>query len=294
MKTIIVLFALFYGSFAQQKCGVPVVKPDTTSNIIGGKAVKPYSWPWQMALHRGGSLTCGGSLLSKNWVITAAHCVEQNPTPSQYTVKLGVFNQTLNNEPGEVVVGVSEIHIHPKYVGIVNNKPPVYDTALLKLAKPVEFTDHIVPVCIPTQSEALPAAGTALWFTGWGRTENSISSGVATSLQQVSMPLATPQACEAFTKPGWVEEVMFCAGFDQPGKLTCNGDSGGPVVQLRNGQYILLGLTDFGKGSLLKPCSSNLGGYARTSAFVDFIKQYVTDLPEQPAKPLVEEQFYYF
>jgi secreted trypsin-like serine protease len=293
MKTFIVLFAVFYGAIAQQ-CGVPKVKPDTTSNIIGGKDAVPYSWPWQMALHRTqtNSLTCGGSILSNNWVITAAHCVVDNPAPAQYRVKLGVFNQTVNNEPGEVVVDVSEVHVHPKYVGIVNNKPPVYDVALLKLKTPVAFTDHIIPVCIPKQSEALPAAGTPLWFTGWGRTENSISSGVATKLQQVSMPLASPEACANFTAPGWVEEVMFCAGFDQPGKLTCNGDSGGPVVQLRNNQYILLGLTDFGKGSLFKPCSSNLGGYARTSAFVDFIKQYVTDLPAQPT--VAEEQFYYF
>jgi len=171
--------------------------------------------------------------------------------------------------------------------------PPIYDTALLKLASPVQFTDHILPVCIPKQAEALPAAATPLWFTGWGRTVNSNTAGVATKLQQVSLPLASTPACSAFASPGFDENVMFCAGFEQPGKSTCNGDSGGPVVELRNGQYILLGLTDFGKGTLTRPCSSNLGGYARTSAFVDFIQQYVTDLPTQPAPAVEEEHFHY-
>jgi len=292
MKTFIVLL-LAAAALAQQKCGVPVVQPDTTTNIIGGKDAIPYSWPWQMALHRQGSLTCGGSLLSNNWVITAAHCVVQDPTPSNYQVKLGVFNQTVNNEAGEAVLDVSEVQVHPKYVGIVDNKPPVYDVALLKLKTPVTFTDHIIPVCIPKQDEPLPAAGTSLSFTGWGRTENSIFAGVSDLLQQVNMPLASDAACGEFTSPGYVPEVMFCAGFDQPGKLTCSGDSGGPVVEKRNGQYVLLGLTDFGKGNILRPCSSNLGGYARVSAFVtDFINKHVTDLPAQPAQ--VGEQFYFF
>jgi len=293
MKIVILLsvVALAFGA-GPYKCGTPVVQPDTTSNIIGGKDVIPYSWPWQMALFNGASLSCGGSLISPQWVITAAHCVVQNPSPSAYSVKLGVFEQTSSTENGEVVSQVSEVQIHPKYRGIVNNQAPIYDTALLKLANPVEFTDHIIPVCLPKQGQALPTAGTSLTFTGWGRTENSIFSGVATKLQQVNMPLVATDKCAEFVGESWDENIIYCGGFEEPGKATCNGDSGGPSVHLTNGQYTLLGLTDFGKGNILKPCSSAYGGYARVSGFVDWIEEHVKDLPTPQAAP--QSQFFYF
>uniref|UniRef100_A0A668UM06 Peptidase S1 domain-containing protein n=1 Tax=Oreochromis aureus TaxID=47969 RepID=A0A668UM06_OREAU len=45
------------------------------SKIIGGEAAAPGSWPWQSSLSNNGSFSCGGSLITDQWVLTAAHCI---------------------------------------------------------------------------------------------------------------------------------------------------------------------------------------------------------------------------
>jgi len=264
-------------------CGLPTVRPDLTTNIVGGKDVIPYSWPWQVALFKliPGSATtsyqfCGGSLISNQWIVTAGHCFFQDDQNlRQYSVKLGVFNKTRDDEIGEQVVGLSEIHVHPQY----NPNTVEYDVTLLKLSQPVQFTDHISPVCLPaTQNEAVPNANTDLFVTGWGRT--TAGGPASATLKQVTIPLVSTQQCKAAWNPGMIKEnVMFCGGFQQGGKSPCNGDSGGPVVvqdPANNGAWKLLGITSWGPQFCAAP--KLYAVFSRVSAYVNFIRQYATDL----------------
>jgi secreted trypsin-like serine protease len=43
------------------------------ARIVGGQEAAVGEWPWQILL--GPNFTCGGSILSSRWVVTAAHCV---------------------------------------------------------------------------------------------------------------------------------------------------------------------------------------------------------------------------
>jgi len=270
--------------FSNRTCGVPAIKPDTSTNIVGGKEAIPYSWPWQVFVDKKlfiGHLLCGGTLISNQWVLTAGHCVKSifgTGKPDQFTVKLGVFNNERNDEPGEQVLRISEVRVHPKFSGSIFD--PRYDVALLKLEKAVEFDDHISPVCLPAALNAdLPAAGTATFVTGWGNTEAEapILTGVHT-LQQVSIPIVSMEKCK-IAYPGAIsEDLMFCAGPEEGGKGSCRGDSGGPIAfqdPANDGKWTQIGIVSFGKG-----CAQPglYGVNSRISGFIDFIQEYVKDL----------------
>jgi len=275
---------------AQRRCGIPSIKPDTSTNVVGGKDVIPYSWPWQISLLMAGNHRCGGALITNEWVMTAAHCVDQR-YPQVYKIRLGVFYNSLDmattpstpnensqvGEDGEIISKVIEIHSHPNYdPGLTN------DIALLKLANPVKVTDHISPVCLPTtQDEELPTAGTNLFSTGWGRVSAvEDERELSRTLKQVLLPLMSTEKCKERNaeNPKFDEKVHLCAGFDQGGKGICHGDSGGPAVfQTEDGTWKQIGITSFvQKGTCASPSGS---GYTKVSAMMDFVKQYVKDLP---------------
>jgi len=261
----------------QRQCGVPAIKPDTSTNIIGGKDAIPYSWPWQVSLFMHGGFMCGGTLITNQWVITAAHCVAFDKNPEAYTVKLGVFNNSRIDEDGEIISDVTEVNSHPDF----DISKIINDVALIKLTDPVKFTDHISPVCLPTsQDEELPRAGTNLFTTGWGRVNNRTDTWeLSDNLKQVALPLMSTEQCKArnAVNPIFDEKIQICAGFDQGGKGICQGDIGGPAMfQTEDGSWKQVGIISYMQQF---KCASPTSAYTKISAMMDFIKQYVKDLP---------------
>jgi len=214
MKLIILALSavLCFGSPAPSSvpnCGNPAIKPDISTNIVGGKDAIPYSWPWHVSLHRDSKSIsyCGGALISNQWVLTSASCLFNGISE----IRLGLYNQAKRDEDGEQVLSVSETHLHPKYrKGVFD-----YNFALLKLSSPVQFTDHISPICLPNQDEELPAAGTDLFVTGWGLTDGSVKDSYSQTLKQVNVPVVSNAVCKSAmsgSSPSFKESNMFCAG----------------------------------------------------------------------------------
>jgi len=242
-----------------------------TPKIVNGDIADYGEWPWQVSLRQWRTATyihkCGCALLSENWAITAAHCVE-NVSPDDLLLRMGEYDLGSTDEPqGHVDRKVQIVASHPKF----DPKTFEYDLALLRFYEPVEFKPNVIPICIPDEDEEL--VGETAWVTGWGRLYEE--GPLPSVLQEVSLPIITNNECEGmYRKAGYIEHIpsiFICAGYSSGGKDSCEGDSGGPmVVQREDDRFMLSGIISWGIGCAEE---NQPGVYTRISEFRDWINQ---------------------
>ncbi|KQL08854.1 kallikrein-8-like protein [Amazona aestiva] len=133
-----------------------VVVGDT--RVVGGMDCEPHSQPWQVAILDMYKLYCGGVLVDKEWVVTAAHCT----TPGITSVHMGKHN-LYTRERGEVQKMVQKMVAHPNYDPTTKDN----DIMMMKLLTPVTVTDRIKPISV---ASCLPQPGTTCTTSGWGAT----------------------------------------------------------------------------------------------------------------------------
>ncbi|KAM9513273.1 LOW QUALITY PROTEIN: chymotrypsin-like protease CTRL-1 [Salvelinus alpinus] len=215
-------------------CGVPSIPPQVSGlKIVNGQNAVSGSWPWQVSLQdASGFHFCGGSLISQNWVVTAAHC---RVTPGRHHVILGEHDRQSNAEPIQVK-SISRAITHPYY----NSQNFNNDVTLLKLSSPVQITARVSPVCLATSSTSFPS-GTRCVTTGWGKTGTTSSPRI---LQQVALPLLSPAQCKQYWGQNRITDAMICAGAS--GVSSCQGDSGGPLVCQSSGVWFQVGIVSWG------------------------------------------------
>ncbi|XP_028831174.1 vitamin K-dependent protein C [Denticeps clupeoides] len=232
--------------------------------LMGGEKGLKGESPWQvLVLNANGRFHCGGVLIDKNWVLTAAHCLENS---RRFSVRLGDYER-LTRENSEVVLLVSKAIAHPDYDPVTVDN----DIALLRLSSPAPFTQYILPACLPSPNLAegvLHLNGTSTIVTGWGK-DNETAVRYSSALHYIWIPLVDRATCASLMTNN-VSSNVLCAGVVGRQVDACEGDSGGPMMVKYRDTWFLIGLVSWGEGCGQK---NKVGIYTKVSNYRDWIDQ---------------------
>merc|ERR1739838_161768 len=185
------------------------------TKIVGGHEAAENEWPWQVALFIDDAWFCGGSIISDEYVMTAAHCADG---ASYFNILAGAHDVRADSEPHRVEITSYEGFTHPNWdPNTLEN-----DIALVRLPEKIQFNDYIRPACLPpTEDESNGYVGDLTTPVGWGKNADS-AGGITPKLQMVEdLPVIDNPTCNT------VYGIMCIDSSD--GKGVCNGDSGGSL-----------------------------------------------------------------
>lgn len=264
--------------------------------VYGGAEVEEGSAPWAVALVSSNVSNayyghfCGGTLIAKQWVLTAAHCTIYN-NEAMTAEEIDVVAGTIKLHQSDLVptvdggsssykrTQVTEIIRHPSY-----DRTTAYaDLALLKLSGSFE-NENYVPVAglltdeLLRQWPSLLASGSEATVYGWGATEDHYRSN---SLKGAIVPLVDNQTCQtSYDDEGYVvANGTLCAGYATGGQDACTGDSGGPLMvpnplSTGNGptSYVQIGIVSWGEGCAE---AESYGVYTSVLDYIDWIESEI-------------------
>uniref|UniRef100_A0A182NIV2 Peptidase S1 domain-containing protein n=1 Tax=Anopheles dirus TaxID=7168 RepID=A0A182NIV2_9DIPT len=235
--------------------------------IVNGTDADIRDYPFMVSLRGStGSHSCGASILSELWVMTAAHCVSAT-TPFLQTIQVG--RTDISRDKDDSVYAIAEVISHPGYD---SRNSHLNDIALLKLARPLEFGVSVYPVRLPQPlfevEDDLDDLGVTL--IGWGLTATGGSA--PTTLQRVDYYVVPNEECDSL-HTSTIYPSHICAAIPGGGKGQCSGDSGGPL--LHHGTQV--GIVSWS----VKPCAvaPYPGVLTKVSHHLEFIREHTEILP---------------
>ncbi|XP_028363405.1 granzyme B(G,H)-like [Phyllostomus discolor] len=235
--------------------------------IIGGHEAKPHSRPYMASLNIQGEqkMRCGGVLVKKNLVLTAAHCNGRS-----INVTLGAHNLQ-KPEKTQQVIRVKRAVPHPDY----NAKDISNDIMLLQLEKNVKRTDAVKSLDLPRGRNRL-CPGQKCTVAGWGKV--APQGRLSDTLQEVQLTVQKDTVCEKLFNRHYNRTIKLCVGNPAENKASFQGDSGGPLM-CRNG---IQGIVSYGFRNGTAPRI-----FTRLSSFLPWIKKTMKSLKLQEPDDLL-------
>ena len=220
--------------------------------IIGGELERGF--PAVGALVSDGEQFCTGTLVRPDIVVTAAHCLIEDPDNAA-AISFFIGPDARRLEAGQRVTAAS-LHIHPDY----DDFELVNDIAVMRLERPI--TD-VTPIPLRTEPMTQDMIGQEALFVGYGYSDIRDEDAWGEK-RSVRIPLTE------------IDDTVFT--YAARGVNTCSGDSGGPALLERGGAVTLIGVTSYGDEDCVE-----FGANTRVDAFTDYIQQVIDgDAPPNP------------
>ncbi|KAK4327674.1 hypothetical protein Pmani_001869 [Petrolisthes manimaculis] len=260
--------------FTSTTAGVGCGRTQTRAGRIkGGEDASPGEFPWLVSIRvtgPSGAHYCGGALIHKRFVITAAHCVERR-SAKYLAVVAGEHDIRASGPAHRQVLSVKEVITHANF-----SKRYINDIALVELDKNAIWGKYVQPVCLPDKNRDGLNDALNVTVAGWGRTNELANGGrPADVLQKVSLKVLARADCQTWYRNYTGKQVVLydsnvCAGLETGEKDACQGDSGGPLLTAPDseGRQVTVGVVSAGIGCG-RPRLPGL--YTRVSRFIDWI-----------------------
>ncbi|XP_055526986.1 serine protease SP24D-like [Wyeomyia smithii] len=206
--------------------------------------------PYHVALFKGKEFLCGGSIVDRQWILTAAHCVIELDGSISKDVK--VLAGTAHLKKGGTYLKPDKIFPHEQYGSSGN------DIALIKLEKTIEFNEHMQKIEL---SAAEVPDNSSVIITGHGRTGNG--EPISEILKHNTMYTLSDEECHAAIQSE--RKGIMCIN-NQIDNGACLGDSGGPAVY----DSKQVGVANF----YITMCGGEKpDGYAKVAYYADWIAE---------------------
>ncbi|XP_070497629.1 CLIP domain-containing serine protease B4-like [Chironomus tepperi] len=300
MKVKIILLLLIVNVISESKSQHPDCGTHKTlrSVIIGGNSTVRGEHPWKAALiNTHGQFFCGGSLVSKKAVLTAAHCIKgkggfHDIQPDEISVVLGALDLSNTYEKGRVVVGVESIQVHPDWN--IDIESYEGDIALLTLETEIQFSPTIQRICLSRPNTEMAQATEGI-VIGYGKTEDGKSSNIA---KKLIVPIKSYHQCvkEHDRLKVFLSARTFCGG-PGDGRGICDGDSGSGLYVLHDNRFYLRGTASASTLDSLNSCNVNtFAVFVDTTDYCGWIQSGGTNkyarckIPRPPTTPATETE----
>nr|XP_040228546.2 CLIP domain-containing serine protease B8 [Anopheles coluzzii] len=281
-------------AFDADSCGIQ----SYVAKIRGGQLAEIDEFPWMAMLlyeRDNNALTqgCGGALISRTYVITAAHCVTGKNFQQtkgrlkfvrlrEYNIHTNpdcVYENDLKDCSDDMIDLVPQAVIpHPEYDSESSNQQ--HDIALIRIEQTPPFTDFLRSICLPEQNfESSATPGKKLSVSGWGRTDifkDNLGPDVLSPIKlKLSLPYVEREKCSKTFRP-WSFALgpgQMCAGGERA-KDTCAGDSGSPLMSydMKRAIWYITGIVSLG----VRGCGVEglPGVYTNVHHYLPWIKMY--------------------